>query len=632
MTPAGSPQDSSGQETDSPGSGQEVSSPTSEAPEAEKKARLDTLKKWLPLAGLAVVICVHFIYLMSNFAPAISAIDANGYWAQAGRIRSTGRSWFELESNLQYVNEHWYVTDEGKYVSHYPPGLPMLVGLVFYLFGYKASLLVNPILASLTLLGLYLLMKRLLAHGWCLAGAIVLALNPIFNKHAIVCDSHMAVAFCLVWGIYLLLRWSEFGKHWEIFLAGLVFGSIPSIRYAESVFALAVVVYLLLHIRSREKIWQHYLLAVAGAAIPLIPLLIRNHLIFGAFYRTAYSLTREQTGFGWNYFTDHFVSYIRNLHGEGIGIFFSFGAVGLAWMSVSQKWRRQGILLVLLVVPITLLYMSYYWSLDMRAAATMRFLVPTFACYIIAGIWLLSQAMARAPRAVSVMVTTVVVLLQVVWGQTESVTEMAMQRHLKNSLAQLTSALEKNIEPGDVVMANSQVLQHLDFVGNWRLVDIRALSPNSRFRRRRRFQSEDQDQPSPWQPEKQEIMEQRYIGLSLSERDAALAREIRQWAGGGKVYFAGTDSDLENIQSIGFGARFYEVVANVKVPEPLPELQSSRRGFRFGPGMGFLGGGFGMGPPGGGRGFRPGGGSLRGSFMEAQEIVIAEWIYHPSGT
>ncbi len=56
------------------------------------------------------------------------------------------------------------------------------------------------------------------------------------------------------------------------------------------------------------------------AAVPIVPLLIRNQLVLGAFWRTGYSLTNEQTGFGWSYFTQHALQYIQQINSGGLGL------------------------------------------------------------------------------------------------------------------------------------------------------------------------------------------------------------------------------------------------------------------------------------------------------------------------
>ena len=110
-----------------------------------------TLSRWLPTVGLLLVIAVQGAFILSHCAPAIAAPDANGYWAQGTRLFSDGRNWFRPEADPQYIGMHWLVTSDGRYFSRYPPGLAVVVGLVYRLAGYRATVLVNPLLASLSL-------------------------------------------------------------------------------------------------------------------------------------------------------------------------------------------------------------------------------------------------------------------------------------------------------------------------------------------------------------------------------------------------------------------------------------------------------------------------------------------------
>ena len=63
-------------------------------------------------------------------------------------------------------------------------------------------------------------------------------------------------------------RWT----HAAHLLAGACYGVIPSIRYPDSIMAIGVAVFLLWHWRNAKQ----YLFFVIGAAIPILPLLIRN--------------------------------------------------------------------------------------------------------------------------------------------------------------------------------------------------------------------------------------------------------------------------------------------------------------------------------------------------------------------
>ncbi len=529
-------------------------------------------------AALAAILAGQFVYVMAHFAPAICEPDANGYWAQGSLLFTTGRTWFEPECDAQYIGMHWLVTESGKYYSRYPPGLAVLTGLVYRVLGFEASVLVNPVLATASLAGLFFLLRLMMGRWWSLAGVFVLAANPVFNQHALACDSHMAVTFCLIWGLFFLLRWSEHGKVWTVFLAGLILGCIPAIRYPEALFALGIGVFVLWRARTLDQGWLHCIAAAIAAAIPLVPVLIRNQLAFGAFYRTAYALTNEQTGFGWDYFTGHFTGYIHNMHGEGVGLFFPLGVIGMIAMCCMWRWRRIGVLLVLLTVPSTLLYMAYYWGPGRMGGATMRFLLPTFTCYIAAGLWAVSQATARARAVVRPSVLAAVLVLQLIWGAS-GLDEMKRLRHQKESLARVTGAVERCARRGDVIIADQQVLQHLDFVRRWRLGDLRMTGPDPA---RGRFMRENQaaGTPRPMQAEKVEKQADRYRGLTPSEREREIASDILDWAGSRRIYFVGTRGEIERMRGRCFSERYLKIVEKVQLPEP-PVL-SEREGMMGG--------------------------------------------------
>jgi hypothetical protein len=578
------------------------------------------------------MLALHFAFLMSRYAPAISTPDANGYWAQGSLLFGEGRTWFKTECDMQYVNMHWLVTPEGKYFSRYPPGLAVVVGLVWRVFGHEAGVLVNPVLATLSLLGLFFLTRRMLGPWWALAAAAALAVNPIFNQHAIWCFAHVAVTAPLVWGLFFLLRWSDGGKLRDAFVAGLILGCIPTIRYPEAIFALGIGTFLLVHLRARPKIWLHWLVAAAGALVPVVPLLVHNHMAFGAFYRTAYALTNEQTGFSWDYFRQHFLNYVRGLHAEGAGPYFLAGLVGMTAMCCLREWRRVGVLLALLTVPPALVYMAYYWGgRGGRGGGVggMRFLVPTFAVYVLAGTWLLARATEKAPARLRYSAVAAVLLLQALWGAFHTGEGAARLRHQKRVLAVATDALEKHAKPGDVVLSGRQMLQHLDYVRKWKLADLGNLGPGrgGRFFGRDR----DPDAPSPRQAEKDRLRAEKYEGLSAREREILMAGDLWTWAGGRKIYFVGAAEELKELPGPIFNSGHFRIVARVPLPEaPKTSSRTGRGGMRPPGRPGGVPGAGGRRPP-GGRRFPGRGGFVgrRGFGSDLKEIVIAEWDYQP---
>jgi len=618
--------------------------------------------RW-PAACAVLVICLAYaLYLGRHVEPAISTPDANGYWAQGTLLARTGHTWFRSQSPLQYIGMHWLILPDGRYVSRYPPGLPVLIAGVYKLFGAEATVWVNPVLAVLSLVGLFFFSKRFVPDRWAVVPVLLLAITPSFTRHTLSCDSHMAVLFCLVWGLSSLLLWAENGRLAAVFAAGLLLGAIPTIRYPEALFAIGVGAFLLFHHRTHKRYWLHLLVAVAGAAIPILPLLVRNQLLMGAFWRTGYSLTNEQTGFAWSYFREHVFQYIRNIHAEGVGLFFALGVLGMAALCGVRKYRARGWLLILTTVPTTVLYMFYYWAPDRMAGATMRFVLPTFICYYAAGAWVLAEMTRRLPRSQTIAGLAALLLLQVLWGGPQAYGDTGRILYPKKVLVRITRALEKTAPAGAVILSAGLDRQHLDFVGKWKVADAELFRERpGGFRRLSRRRQTDPDAPQPMQAKKRELRGKEYAGLSPLERQEEMAKDLFAWANGQKVYFVGPEDQLNDVPDPCFRRENFRIVKRIPLPAapPMP-----KRG-RFGrmPGGPPAGGGprpiktdgmaprnpadrFGppAGPPAPGRPFaglrndprvkrflRRVGGVMGGltAYLDERELIIAEWTWTP---
>jgi 4-amino-4-deoxy-L-arabinose transferase-like glycosyltransferase len=601
--------------------------------EAQPITRSKTSGNPLPYLGLLLVLAGFALFVKLHFAPAIHEPDDNGYFAQGSLIAQTGRSWFVPESDIQYIGMHWLLTPDGKYISRYPTGMALVIAAVYKLFGFQASVLVNPAMAMLSLLGTFCVAKRLTTPGWALAATILLCINPTFTHHAMSGDSHMTVTAIVLWGTYFLLAWRASGKLWQAFLAGLILGCIPSVRYPDSVMALGIGAFLLASINRFPQIYKHYITAALGAMIPVIALLVRNQLVMGAFWRTGYSLTNEQSGFSMEYFTQHFVMYIKNMSAEGLGTLFGLGLIGAAWMVCDRRFRAMGLLVLLTTIPMLLLYMAYYWAGG--SAGTMRFLLPTFPIYLLAGIWVLHFASINSPPAVRMTAPVVLIALQLAWGYSEMSRFATQQTYQKTSLAMVTAELGKVAHKGDVVIAQQNLLQHLDFVRDWKLADesiVRGGGPGGRMGR----MDQGEDMPSPMQQAKLKLRNEKFSG-SFEDRQDQFIYELRKWAKGSKVYLVGPERQIRNGVASAAGKDELKILARITLPKA-PEMPArNQRGGFGGPGGGPGGrqGGFGgpgqIGPGGGGPGGfagpggGPGGGGMMGGFGSETEIVIAEW-------
>ena len=426
---------------------------------------------FVTVAAIALVVG-HFLFLMLFFEPAISTPDANSYFAQAKLIARTGRTWLEPESPLQYVGAHWNHIGNNRYYCTHAPGLGLLMAPVYRVFGPGPTVAMNPLSASLSLLGLFLLCRMWVGEGWGLLATALMAFNPFLNEHAHFGDAHSAVCFFFIWGLLFVAKWVEEHRIWEAFAAGVFFGIIPTIRYADVFYLPAIAIFVFLHLRRDRRFREGLAAGVIGLAIPLSWLCVRNQLAFGAFWRTGYSVAFDTKGFfGLRYLWEYAVPHLRMLLSDGCGPVFGLGVLGIAILCARRSTRKIGILSAMLVVPVTIVYMSYFWGPDRQS---MRYLIPTFYIYTIGGVWVLRE-LAEIDRRSACAGSVVVLIVTGLWGVSPSVRSMRGLAEQNGALARITGVVEKCVEPGSILVANDRINQHLDFAGAWRLADAGML-------------------------------------------------------------------------------------------------------------------------------------------------------------
>jgi 4-amino-4-deoxy-L-arabinose transferase-like glycosyltransferase len=556
---------------------------------------------WLPLACAGLLALLLLAWLGAHFAPATMSPDANGYIVQARLLATQGTTALTTGSPAQFVGVHWLETRDGVFHSRYPAGLPVLFAAAWKLGGLTAALLVNPLLASATVCLVFLLARRF-AGGWtALLAAAVYATNATVQQHALDADAHIAAAFFLTAGVLALLQFEDDPSPARGLLAGALLGLVPAVRYPEALAGVAVAAWLLWRIRPVWRVWP----AVLGAALPVGALLLHNAAAYGAFWRTGYALTHEQTGFGWNYFAAHWLAYLHSLGGAGLGVFFAFGAAGLAGLAADAQHRSAGVLFAGIVGPLVLLYMAYYFG---AGEGNLRFLVPLFPLLAAAGAWLLARVtgvLGSAGRAVWIAIA----VLQLVPATAAAIQQATRTHASLRAGAQARAVLAKFAPAGSVVIVEHQLGESLDATGQWRLVEENlvggGLGPRGGLvgpgQRRGAAglaapagATAEPDQPSPQQLNKNRAQRARYDGVTRAERQARVWADLSAWAGGRPVYWF--TRSLDAVENALPDEADYESLAEVDAPTMM------------GPGGGRGGGGGAMmgGPPPAG-GFAPGG-------------------------
>lgn len=435
--------------------------------------RFAVIKKGWP--AILLLLFTHILFLSAFFAPAISTPDANGYLAQARLIAENGRSDILIENPSQYVGDHWMKVAEGHYYGQYPPGLPALLAIIYRFISPTASLWVIPLMGTASLLALFLIVRQWAGPAWGLLAAVLMFFNPYANAHALGADSHTAVCFFLLWGLYGLTRWEVAKSPAWAMLAGFCLGMIPTIRYAEALFILAAAVFVLMRWRPVDGL-KTLLEGILAACVPMGALAVRNQLAFGAFWKTGYSVSGEQTGFALSYFVRYAIPYLLMLFGIGAFVVFLMGIRGLKKLCTNPATRSRGILLLLLVLPVTLLYFAYYFHANPK---NMRFFLPTFYIYAIAACYSLSLEMPADPDRTRRLARGLF-LLNLLWGLPLSIVELSPLKRDNTDLAHMTSELKKQVPTGSVVISDSGILQHLDFVGGWKLAPVEGFNRRPR--------------------------------------------------------------------------------------------------------------------------------------------------------
>lgn len=607
--------------------------------------------------GLAVL---HLGWLLAHFAPAIMSPDANGYVVQARLLASDGRTSFAPESPAQFVGMHWLETSDGVFHSRYPAGLPMLQAVAWKIGGLPAALLVNPLLASATVLLVFFLARPLAGEICALLAAAVFATIPVVNQHALDADAHISATFFLVAGVLALRSFvaqpQALGRG---IASGVLLGIVPTMRYPEAIVGLAIAGWLAWRIRPWWRAWP----AAAGAALPLLALLAHNTAAYGAFWRTGYALTNEQTGFGFGYFASHALPYLQALASQGLALFFGFGAAGLVALVVDRRWRADGVLFAGIVAPLVLLYMAYYFGGGPGGggamAGNLRFLVPTFPFFAAAGAWVLSR-LTRELGVAGYAALGAVALLQLLLAGTSSAQMLARTKATLVAAAKTRALAQEKIPAGSIVIVERTLAESLDATGEWRLVEenfadgrgprggmgmgIGPRPPGNGFG----AGADVEERPSPQQRGRNRAQQERYAGLDASGRRARVWTDLGAWAAGKPVYWF--TRSLEAVENALPAGADYERIAEIDAP-PMSGFgpaaaagqggrfgggapggngvgprggRGGMRGPRFAPGAGPFGGprgGPGFGPPGGEA--MPGGGPNTGGPLHLIKITFA---------
>ena len=512
---------------------------------------------------LGVLLAVHGVALAAYFVPVVSGTDDNGYHVAARLLERHGRIYQTPTDDLSFVGRMWVVATDGHYYPKYPPLYPLLVAGAMSLFGDLGGLLLSPLLAWSSVLGMYLLCRvRGLGGDLALLGAFVMATAPLANSFALTQVSHATSLALVTWGYLLFFAAladpkSRYGTPMLI-ASGLLLGYAVGVRYTNALLVLPGLAWLLLDRTRQSRRTVTWLLAWL---VPCGLVAAYHWHAFGGPLTTAYSLTEEQGGFALSYLVQNLRLYASTVPILLIGPVTILAALGLL-----LAWRRepwQGFPWVVWFAPLLLTYLAYYWAPEDHARSYVRFLLPL----LVPATLLAMEAMSELSRALEMdrrgrlLLIAIVVLCQGSWGIASSLEQMELVVGHNSQAKARVDLVREHAASGAVVIGELDMLDALDYFKDhdlyWvDLLDQRALQ--------QKLDRTLRAGPDSLQLERAEFLRDHLIDVEPAVHEARLRSVIdAPLAEGREVYVVGSGATLETLESFAHGVYRVEKIAGL---------------------------------------------------------------------
>lgn len=443
---------------------------------------------WQVLCALVMgaMLVGFWFFTQQYWVAAHAGADQNGYLVGgrmlAGQLTTAQR----VGDPYEFAGRMWVAAGDGRFVPKYPPGVCLLVAIVLKIGGAHAVYFISPICMMLGLIAVFLIARRIGGSVAAILGMAMVASSPITLALANNPNSH-AIDFCLAnFGIFCLIRWWERGAWWRAAAAGMLLGLAVTVRYSEAVLLLPMLLVALFNLRWRRG--GSYLQVgalVLGWTVPVSIMLLSNHLAMDRW--TGYDATNESgAAFSLEHFQNHWELMLRQLAGVGMFLIFPIGILGMVLL-LGGAWKVS-LLLWLWLVPSVLLYSAYYWYLpaDSLTVGSQRFLLTILPPIAIGAACCMTSLAPRgnhSARAFKCVILPVAGVLVVGGAGVFNVcSAIPMLENEARKCRAAAMAAEQVIEQakapsGSVVFGPEEILNHLQFVADYRLYSTSELDP-----------------------------------------------------------------------------------------------------------------------------------------------------------
>lgn len=422
----------------------------------------------LPLILLGGLLLFYTWALLHYLVPVTGGTDQNGYHTCARTFNLEGKFYREPIDKLEFIGSMWVVNDRGEFYPKYPPLYPLLAAGMNAMLGPGGGFYATLWGAVLAAAGIFVLARFFLGPWYALLAAAAAVSSPVLSGLAVTKNSHTPSLALFVWGmVAFFAALTPKREQWfRILLAavsGFLIAYCTGIRYTDFLLILIPAAAAFLFTRKRRR--RNLLIGLAaGAALPYGALALFHWHAYGAPWRSGYSLTDESSAFVPSFILDNLRVYVPEFFISVIG---PLGAFALLFRRV--RWRRLLFWLVWLL-PTFVLYLMYYWAPESGGTGAMRFLVPLIPAVILLSLLSLRWVVRRLPgRRLAALSLLAIAVVQLTWGLVGSA-KLCEKKAIADfqHLVRL-EVIRNRIPEGAVIIANSGILNELDFERRWQL-------------------------------------------------------------------------------------------------------------------------------------------------------------------
>ena len=417
------------------------------------------------------VLVLYVVVEVCSFTPAYAEVDPDGYLVLAKRMAEHQPLGQKAKNLFQYQTHVWVENSRGEVAAKFAPGYPALMSVAYRRWGDEGMFYVSPFFGALALLGMWWLFRQWgmgpLAALFALA---TLGLSRMYMFYTGYLLTH-AVSVCFVtWGMCFLWKWLRAPQAWWGAAAGLALGFSVTVRHTNAVLALALVIAVASRlIQDRRSVLSHWrgvaALLLAYAVFPLF-LCAYDKALFGAVFRTGYSLSGEQFAFSLSQFMHNLPIVTEGLCVRVLPPVLGLGLVGMVLLGD----RTERLLRLAWFGTFFVVYVSYYWVTS--EWSYLRFFICTLPMLVGCAYMLVAKANVSGFLRFVAMLLLCGVFFAVDHGGLDRGLRGELFGNNAHELARAGRALSQTLKPNATVFTFSPFHQYVGTRRHFELYDL----------------------------------------------------------------------------------------------------------------------------------------------------------------